>query len=391
MYALRVLYHVASESQSKKTPPTGQASHNGLTELQNICTLNDMNFDSISQLMSMTATGEVVQGCLLAQVAQLTPRTTRNNKPFLELQLADVGGSLVLKIWDNAPWYSACQALNVGDCVGVTAQWRSTEYGMDALDVSLRPLAPEEEEQLFIGGKELQERQERDWADICRLVDSVQDPRLAILAQALLERFGGRFRRSGAARGYHHARRGGLVEHTAGVMRTAAALCEAYPQLNRDLLLAGALFHDCGKMWENGYPEHGLAMPYSDAGELLGHIPLGIEVINRLWAYVYTEERKQEWAELTPGSEQVRLHLLHLVAAHHGSLEFGSPVVPKTPEALALNHADDIDAKMEMFRGAYESSPALSPHIRQRKMPLPGNVVEPLPAVQSAGNDSSME
>ena len=113
---------------------------------------------------------------------------------------------------------------------------------------------------------------------------------------------------------------------------------------------------------------------------MLGHISLGIEVINRLWAYVYTDERKQAWAELSPPSEQVRMHLLHLVAAHHGSLEFGSPVVPKTPEAYALNHADDMDAKMEMFRGAYETSPLLANRIRQRKAPLPGNVLEPLPA-----------
>ena len=332
----------------------------------------------------MTADGEAVQGELLVQVAQKTLRTTKTGKPFLELQLADVGGSLTLKIWDNTPWYEAVSALEVGANVAVTAGWRCTEYGPEAADVLLRPLSPAEEERMLAGGKELHERQTADWADICRMVDSMRDPRLAELSRALLEHFEQRFRRSAAARGYHHARRGGLVEHTAGVMRVAQALCAAYPQLNRDLLLAGALFHDCGKMWENSYPEHGLTMPYTDAGELLGHISLGIEVINKLWSFVCTPERKEEWAALLPATDQVRLHLLHLVAAHHGCLEFGSPVVPKTPEALALNHADDLDAKMEMFRSAYECSPALAPHIRQRRMPLPGNVVEPLAAVQAA-------
>lgn len=341
-----------------------------------------MTFDSVTQLLSLTAGGEAVQGVLFAQVAQKTPRTTKTGKPFLEVQLADVGGSLTLKIWDNVPWYPAMQALEVGADVAVTAAWRCTEYGPEAADINLRPLSPEEEEQMLIGGKELHERQTRDWQDICRMVQEMRDPRLAELSRALLENFEPRFRRAAAARGYHHARRGGLVEHTAGVMRTAEVICTAYPQLNRDLLLAGALFHDCGKMWENSYPEHGLSMPYTDAGELLGHISLGIEVINKLWGFVCTPERKEAWAALSPATEQVRLHLLHLVAAHHGSLEFGSPVVPKTPEALALNHADDLDAKMEMFRGAYESSPALAPHIRQRKMPLPGNVVEPLKPLQ---------
>ena len=236
---------------------------------------------------------------------------------------------------------------------------------------------------MLSGGAELQQRQLSDWQEIRRLAESVRDPRLLALNRALLEGFEARFRRAAAARGYHHARRGGLVEHTAGVMRTAAALCTAYPALNRDLLLTGALFHDCGKMWENSYPEHGLSMPYATAGELLGHIPLGIELINKLWSSVCTEEQKRAWEPLSPPTEQVRLHLLHLVAAHHGSLEYGSPVVFKTPEALALNHADDMDAKMEMLRAAYESSPELSARIRQRRMPLPGNVVTPLPAVGS--------
>lgn len=341
-----------------------------------------MIFDSVIQLQSMTSGGEAAQGVLLVQVAQKLQRTTKNGKPYLEVQLADVGGSFSLKIWDNMPWYPDFSALEVNAGVAVSALWRSSEYGMEASDVALRPLSPEEEEQMLSGGRELRERQQHDWADICRLVRTVRDPRLAALCRELTVRLEGRFRRAAAARGFHHARRGGLVEHTAGVMRTADALCSAYPQLNRDLLLAGALFHDCGKMWENGYPEHGLTMPYSEPGELLGHIPLGIEVINKLWSTVCTEERRRAWEPLSPPSEQVRLHLLHLVAAHHGSLEFGSPVVPKTPEAYALNHADDLDAKMEMFRGAYATSPALAARIHQRKAPLPGNVVDPLPVVE---------
>ncbi|MCB5932002.1 HD domain-containing protein, partial [[Eubacterium] rectale] len=69
------------------------------------------------------------------------------------------------------------------------------------------------------------------------------------------------------------------MEHVAGMMRTASAVCQANPGLNRDLLLAGCLFHDCGKLWENCYPKEDFTMPYSEAGELLGHIPLGIELV----------------------------------------------------------------------------------------------------------------
>ncbi len=337
-----------------------------------------MTFDSITQLNAEAAAG-MVQGSILAQVARKTEKTTKTGKPYLEIQFSDVAGTVTLKAWDNAPHHPAFRALNEGDTTALTARWQLGEYGMEAADIDLRPLSPEEEETLLAGGAEMCQRQQADWQAIVDLVGSLADPRLAALSHSFLESFEARFRRAAAARGYHHARRGGLVEHTAGVMRAAASLCTAYPQLNRDLLLAGALFHDCGKMWENPYPEKGLTMPYTDAGELLGHITLGIEVINKLWARLLTPERQNEWANLTPASEQVRLHLLHLIAAHHGELEYGSPVVPKTPEALALNMADNMDAKMEMFRGAYESSPALAARIRQRKPPLPGNVVCPLP------------
>ncbi len=291
----------------------------------------------------------------------------------------------MLKVWENLPWYTFLQAVAIDEGIAMTGVWSSTQYGIEVTDATVRLLDADETNSLLTGSSELQERQLNDWKDICQLVESIRDPRLSILCKTLLNTHEKKFRRAAAARSFHHARRGGLVEHTAGVMRCVAVLCSAYPGLNRDLLLAGALFHDCGKIWENGYPEHGFSMPYSDAGELLGHISLGIEIINKLWTGICTEEQKEAWKTLTPPSEQVRLHLLHMVASHHGSQEFGSPVVPKTPEAFVLHYADDLDAKLEMMRGAYESSPQLSVHLRQRKQPLPGNVADPLPSVSDSG------
>lgn len=337
-----------------------------------------MQYDSLTQLQILAAEAPT-QGTVHAQISRKETRQTKTGRPYLEITLSDVAANVSVKIWDNAPWYPQFLAVDIESYAAVTATWQSGTYGMEMSQADLRPLTGEEEAELLAGGEELCRRQQEDWACICDLVDTMADPRLKLLCRTLLTDFEGRFRRSAAARGYHHARRGGLVEHTAGVMRTADALCRAYPDLNRDLLLAGALFHDCGKMWENAYGEHGLTMPYSDSGELLGHITIGIELINNLWkSKVATETNKAVWKSLAPATEQVRLHLLHLIAAHHGSLEFGSPVVPKTPEALALNHADDMDAKMEMFRTAYKESSALSETVRQRRAPLPGNVVTPL-------------
>ena len=103
------------------------------------------------------------------------------------------------------------------------------------------------------------------------------------------------------------------------------------------LLLAGCLFHDCGKLWENCYPKEDFTMPYSEAGELLGHIPLGIELVNNLWKRIMALPEADSWKTLDPPSPDVRMHLLHLIASHHGELAFGSPVFPKTPEAVALH------------------------------------------------------
>ena len=185
------------------------------------------------------------------------------------------------------------------------------------------------------------------------MVEGIHDPRLSGLCQQFLEQFGDRFRRAAAARKNHHARRGGLLEHVAQMMRSARALCTVYPDFNQDLLLTGVLFHDCGKLWENNYPESGFAQNVALHGEMLGHIPLGIELVNKLWRELLDSPAARDWLALEPANEDVRLHLLHLIASHHGQLEFGSPTLPRTPEAFALNDIDKLDAKYEMTRMAY--------------------------------------
>ena len=158
----------------------------------------------------------------------------------------------------------------------------------------------------------------------------------------------------------------------------ASVLAKVHPILHRDLLLAGVLFHDCGKMWENSMPADGFTMPYDERGELLGHITIGIELLNALWRKVLALPEAAGWKELAPNSEDVRLHLLHLIASHHGELAFGSPVNPKTPEAWALHYVDNLDAKLEMIAGVYATAKPLAPRIREKVWPLPGHAVLPL-------------
>jgi 3'-5' exoribonuclease len=119
-------------------------------------------------------------------------------------------------------------------------------------------------------------------------------------------------------------------------------------------------------------------MGFDERGELMGHISIGLELVNSLWRKVQTSPAAQGWSEMMPASEDVRLHLLHLIGSHHGEPQFGSPVSPKTPEAMALNYIDNLDARLEMFAAGYLIAKPIAERIYDRVRPLPGNLVKPL-------------
>ena len=339
-----------------------------------------MDLHSIASLKRAVVSQPRFDAEVHGQVDTLTRKDTRDGKPFYEVTLADAEGKLTLRAWSDAPAFEFCEQLEPHAFLAVAGEFaQSTSFGLDAKRWTARLLDDAERDALLGGPPALRERQAADFAYLETTLAGLADPRLRSLAQLFFTDFGDRFRRAAAARGNHHARRGGLVEHVAQMMRSAAAICTAYPVLNRDLLLTGVLFHDCGKMWENSLPPDGFAMPFDERGELLGHITIGIELVNTLWRKLVATDEAAAWKSLVPVNEDVRLHLLHLLAAHHGELQFGSPVPPKTPEAWALHYVDNLDAKMEMIAGAYATSKALAPRIRERVWPLPGNVVTPLP------------
>jgi 3'-5' exoribonuclease len=318
---------------------------------------NDLDLLTLAQLKQIAA-AQPQPYRLHVQVEAKMEKTTTSGAPFLEIKLADAGDSLLWRVFDNNPLFLAARELTRGVFIQLAAQWVDTgKYGIEP------------------------EQQAADFADIVSLTAEIRDPRLHTLCSVFLEKHGERFRRTGAARRNHHARRGGLVEHVAQMMRCAVAIAGVYPQLNRDLMISGVLFHDCGKLWENAYAESSFSMPYHMTAEMLGHIPLGLEIVNKLWREVMERAEAAQWLHLEPASDAVRLHLLHLIASHHGTYEFGSPVLPKTPEAVALHHVDNIDAKLEMFRKAYETGKELAPGIIEKFMPWPVNIVAPLARV----------
>ena len=346
-----------------------------------------MQLMTLSEIRRAAQSGPV-SARVHVQVESAAPKLTREQKPYCELGLADACDRMTLRVWSDHPAYKACSSLTNESFIELTGEFNShSQFGLEAQKWTVRPLTPQEKSELLQGPAELRQKQNADWKFILETIAKISDPRLLTLCDAFVKDMGERFRRTAAARKYHHARRGGLVEHTAQMMRVAMTIAPLYPQLNVDLLIAGILFHDSGKLWENNYPESGFVMDYNERGELVGHISIGLELVNSLWRKLATDSG-EIWKNLTPPSEDVRLHLLHLIGAHHGEMQFGSPVDPKTPEAMALHYIDNLDARLEMFAAGYLTAKPLADRIFDRVRPLPGNLVMSLQKFQLSGAPS---
>ena len=349
-----------------------------------------MTSSTIARLKTTTGE-EPVELAVAAQFQMATARTTRAGKPYLELSFADATDQLTIKLWSDSPLYADAESLAPNSFLRLEGRWTRGEYGIDVKQLRWHALDEDAIADFLQGDPGTRARQTRDLADIRKFCAAITDPRLHALCAHFLESMGDHFARTAAARKNHHARRGGLVEHVAQMMRSADALCGVYPELNRDLLTAAVLFHDAGKLWENSYPADGFAQQQSIYGEMLGHIPLGIELVNKLWQDVQSTPEAGAWDALQPATHIVKLHILHLIASHHGQFEFGSPTLPRTPEAYALHHIDNLDAKLEMIRRAYQTSRETTPGIHERVFPLPATLVRPLPSFEPPPADESLD
>jgi 3'-5' exoribonuclease len=333
---------------------------------------------TIEELKQQTGT-ELSAAMVHAQVDEVAAKRTKDQKPFLEILLRDRTAGFPLRVWSDHPSFGFCSELRTGDFVEVQGDFLVTAtFGLEARNWSVRFLSAPEKADLLAGPPEVRERQNLDYAAIESFITSIRDPRLRELSLLFLREFGERLRRAAGARSYHHARRGGLVEHIAQMMRAGDAMAAVYASLNRDLLLAGILFHDSGKLWENCFPKESFIMPHDFRAELIGHISMGVELVNRLWHRLKESAAFSSWNVLSPDSDLVRLHLIHLVASHHGEKEFGSPIEPKTPEAMTLHLIDNLDAKLDMMRSNYHLGKRLGPDVIERVRPLPTNLVAAL-------------
>ncbi len=284
--------------------------------------------------------GERINEVYLCKVKQTF--LTKAGKPYDNLVLQDKTGTLDAKIWE--PGSVGIDEFDALDYIAVMGDITSFQGNLQLNVKRVRKVDEGEydpKDYLPVSTRDIDEM----YRELCGLIASVKQPYLKKLLESFFvedEEFAKRFRFHSAAKTVHHGFVGGLLEHTLSVAKHCDYFAGAYPILNRDLLIAAAIFHDIGKLEElSTFP----ANDYTDAGQLLGHIMIGAEMVG-------------ERIRTIPGFPQgLANELKHCILAHHGELEFGSPKKPALPEALALTFADNIDAKMETIREIFANVP----------------------------------
>ena len=291
--------------------------------------------DKIQFIADLKNGQEVSSVFLLASAQQGQAR----NGPFWRLVLRDASGSLEAKIW--SPQSQAYPELAAGDMAEVLGRVSMYRERLEIAVDRLRVLDVEEKTSLdlsnFIPSSE---RSGNDMMEelraLCTATFTHSPWKKLILGILKDEELAKSFMLAPAAKGMHHVYAGGLLEHTLSVARLCMALADRYSELDRQVLLAGAVCHDLGKIWEL---TPGASIDYTSEGRLLGHIQIAIDQL----------EPRIRKAGL---EQELALHLKHLILSHHGQFEYGSPRLPSTAEAMILHYADNIDAKMNQIKTA---------------------------------------
>ena len=283
------------------------------------------------QLIKDIRPGEEVKSIFFTQRKEL--RKTRRGDPYISLELADRSGSVEAKIWDQVARYK--DSFSEKEFVAVNG--RAGVY-QDRLQLEIKTIRRCREEEVDLD--QFLRKAESDPVELEEtlrlMVSEFRQRSLRELLQRLLddESFMEKFRRAPAAKSYHHPYLGGLLEHTVSVALMCEKVCDLYPGVDRELLLAAAILHDAGKVRELEYRR---SILYSDEGRFLGHLVLGDEMV-------------REIARAVPGfPPELEMRLRHAILSHHGELEWGSPKQPMTLEALILHHVDNLDAKLNSF------------------------------------------
>jgi len=279
---------------------------------------------------------KIVTSSFVVVSKQIKPK--KSGEPYLALTLGDRSGQVEAKMWDNVE--EVLNAFEQDDFLKIKGLINKYKNRFQLTIHKLRKLGDSEidfSDYLPKTTKNIDEL----WQNLAVYVVSFQNPYLRSLLQAFMAdpEIAQAYRNAPAAKTLHHAYIGGLLDHVMSLFRSCELMCQNYPQLNRDLLLAGAFLHDIGKIHELTYNR---SFSYTTRGQLLGHMVIELEML-------------QAKIELVPGfPAELKTMLEHIIISHHGQYEFGSPKLPMFPEALALHYLDDLDSKMEAMRAHFE-------------------------------------
>jgi len=270
-------------------------------------------------------------------VASKDLRTTTQGSLYIHAVLADRTGQILARAWSASE--AMYNAIPTGGFINVKGRTESYKGNLQFIIEAIRPLNPNE-----VNLADFLPRTKRDidemWSRVKAILGEIRDANVTALMNEFVEdaELMEMFKKAPAAREMHHAYIGGLLEHTLNLMEIARLVIPRYPRVSTDLVLAGLFLHDLGKAAELGFTTN---FEYTDQGQLLGHITICVNWIESKAACLAERNGK-------PFPEKIKWTLQHIVLAHHGRAEFGSPKVPAIPEAFAVHFLDNLDAKLEM-------------------------------------------
>ena len=287
-------------------------------------------------------------GDFFALLSEKAPGSRRDGKPYFTCQFRDAERTVTCMIWSDGPWFEACESWQPGQFYKLRATYQEhPKYGHQIDLAQIRPVTAADASDGFDKLDFVDHSRfncDKMFRELCDLAESeIADAPLRRLVLTLLERHAGPLKRSRATERNFYPFAGGLLEHILSVARTCLLLADRYievyadsgPLLNRDLVLAGAILHDIGRAFE--YGDDGINVQPTVPGRLLGHLLLGRDLVHDLAAELGDVD-----------AELVQL-LEHIILSHLALPEWGSPRLPLIPECLIVHHADDLDAKLEMY------------------------------------------
>ena len=265
---------------------------------------------------------------------------SQKGSPYLNLKLRDMTGEVDGRVWDRATEMN--NIFQTGDIIRIQSYAVSfrnvVQLSISKITVVDDPaISPAD----YLPSSASDSSEMFD--SLMSIISTIENPHLKTLLELIFsnEEIADSFQKAPAAKGFHHAYIGGLLEHTLSVTQLLDLVADHYQQANRDLIITGGILHDIGKIRELSFKG---SMNYTDEGRLIGHIVMAVELVDT------------KIAEISDFPKQLALELRHILLSHHGTLEYGSPKRPKTIEALIVNFIDDLDAKMNAFGEFINSS-----------------------------------